>query len=589
MNKIIKFGGLIILFLFISMPVGAQDIESNDQLAREMGEYEWIIKSFDAVIILNEDAGFSVEENILTQFNVTYKHGIFRYIPLKYKKWGIFNYYLKIKEQGIYQSDGTAWDYAQTKSGKFTEYKIGSASKYVELGEQLYKIVYDVNRGIRFFDDHDELYWNITGTDWEVPIMKSSAKIILPKDVDEKELDFVCYTGYFEETEQECSYEYNANTRTVTFTGPSGIEYDNYLTIAVWLPKGYLNEPSAVVKFGYFLRDNYVLFVPIFVFILMFLIWNKKGKDPKSNKPIVAQYDACDYLTPSVVRVIEKEGMFNPHDLPSEIVHLATMRILKIKEIDPDKKKYKIVKRRDWKNNKKITSYQKYLLDQIFTKGGKPQTEVDLDDLKSRFTYSDAQKYKKLGTADIKSKGYYTNPVSSKGLYIGLGMLLLMGSIFWGVTTSSGVNFFMGLISTIIVIAFGVVMPKKSKKGIEMLNYIKGLKEYINVAEKDRIKGEEAANIFSKVLPFAMTMGLIDKWINAFEGILKEPPEWMEVKDPANFTPIYFLSTLNKFETTTNKGFAPAYRSGGSSSSSGFSSGGGFSGGGFGGGGGGSW
>jgi 4-hydroxy-2-oxoglutarate aldolase len=38
-----------------------------------------------------------------------------------------------------------------------------------------------VSDALRFFDDHDELYWNVTGDDWDVPIQAASARIILPE------------------------------------------------------------------------------------------------------------------------------------------------------------------------------------------------------------------------------------------------------------------------------------------------------------------------------------------------------------------------------------------------------------------------
>lgn len=586
MKKIFFIGGLIAFFLIGINFVSAQ----SDNNPTPTGQiYGWDIISYNTTIDLKENGGFSVKENILTDFYV-FKHGIFRYVPLKYKVGGIFNYFLKIDLEGIYKDDGSEWDYEETKSGKFWEYKIGSPYQTIQ-GRQLYKVTYNVDRGIRYFNDHDELYWNVTGTDWEAPIQNVRADIVLPKDIKEEEMQFNCFTGYYGSTSQNCNYVYDEKNKTISFASVEKDYDNNYLTIAVWFPKGYLIEPTSLAKIGHFVKDNYVLFIPILAFIIMFLIWNKKGKDPKSNKPIVAQYDACDHLTPGLVKVIEKERIFDGHDLPAEIVHLATMRILKIKEIDSKKKKYKIIRRRDWQDNKKVTSYQKYLLDQVFPKGkdGNRPTEIDLDDLKTKFNYKNAQQYKKLANIHVKEKGYYQTAVSAKGIYIGLGMLVFMFSVIWTAATESGFNFIVGIISTIIVIAFGMVMPKKSEKGIEMLNYIKGLKKYIDVAEKDRIKGEEAANIFSKVLPFAMTMGLTEKWVNVFDGILKQPPEWLEVTDTKAFTTAYLFTTLNRFETTTYKGFAPAYRSGGSSSSSGFSSGGGFSGGGFGGGGGGSW
>jgi len=42
---------------------------------------------------------------------------------------------------------------------------------------------YRVRNGLRFFEDHDELYWNVTGTEWTVPIEAASAHIVLPPGI----------------------------------------------------------------------------------------------------------------------------------------------------------------------------------------------------------------------------------------------------------------------------------------------------------------------------------------------------------------------------------------------------------------------
>jgi hypothetical protein len=40
---------------------------------------------------------------------------------------------------------------------------------------------YRVRNGLKFFEDHDELYWNVTGDEWEFPIQSATARIVLPE------------------------------------------------------------------------------------------------------------------------------------------------------------------------------------------------------------------------------------------------------------------------------------------------------------------------------------------------------------------------------------------------------------------------
>src|SRR5262249_56127223 len=46
---------------------------------------------------------------------------------------------------------------------------------------QTINIRYTVSDALRFFEDHDEFYWNVTGDEWTVPIQSATAHIVLPE------------------------------------------------------------------------------------------------------------------------------------------------------------------------------------------------------------------------------------------------------------------------------------------------------------------------------------------------------------------------------------------------------------------------
>ncbi len=156
-----------------------------------------------------------------------------------------------------------------------------------------------------------------------------------------------------------------------------------------------------------------------------------------------------------------------------------------------------------------------------------------------------------------------------------------------------GVTFTVSIMASgILFIIFSNFMPRKTLKGAKAYFEIKGLEEYIRTAERDRIKFQSEKNIFfERLLPYAMVLGLGEKWASAFKDIYKKPPDWFEGSNMDNFNTYYLINRLNNFNSHANTAFASSPRSSGGSSAwsggSGFS--GGFSGGGFGGGGGGGW
>ena len=213
--------------------------------------------------------------------------------------------------------------------------------------------------------------------------------------------------------------------------------------------------------------------------------------------------------------------------------------------------------------------------------------------------YKDLPAIKNKIYQGLVQDGYFpSDPKNIRDFYYAIGGILaavplfMMGFflIFFSVSVPLGI-----IASGIIFLIFASRMPAKTKKGAEAKWQILGLEEYIKTAETDRIKFQERENIFQKLLPYAMTLGIADKWTKAFKDMIKTAPDWYQSSDPSfrsSFNTIYLLHSLDHLSSAAATTMQSSPRSSGSggawSGGSGFG-GGGFSGGGFGGGGGGSW
>ncbi len=133
-------------------------------------------------------------------------------------------------------------------------------------------------------------------------------------------------------------------------------------------------------------------------------------------------------------------------------------------------------------------------------------------------------------------------------------------------------------------------MPKRTKYGNEMLGKIKGFKKFLETAEKQKLEAMVMENptYFYDILPFTYVLGISNKWIEKFETISLQAPEWYD--GYSSFSTASFGSFMNTTMQSVTSAMSSSPSSGSSGgSSSGGSSGGGSSGGGSGGGGGGSW
>ena len=535
------------------------------------------IKDFEVNITIDEDSSILVQENILYDFGENFRHGIYRNIPLEK---------MRIKVLKVADELNHSYQFTTKQEDGYLKIKIGDPNKVIK-GEHNYNIFYSVVGAIGYFKEHDELYWNITGNEWEVPIEKSGAKIYLPEKISEEDLKLDCFTGPLYSREKDCTFGLD-ESGDIYFQSERGFNPGEGLTIVLGWPRGIVQEPNFFQKFIWWLRDFWPIFIPIFVFIFLFEEWWQKGKDPKVKKTIIAQYEPPDNLKPAEVSLIIKQRV-QPKDISATLVDLAVRGYLKIKEIKKTgiftKDDYEIIKLKDFRGfENDLKDYERELLKSVFGL----EERVRLSSLKNKFYTLLDFIIRKVYPGISKSKYFVSDPQKITKKWAVIGTTIIFFSVLPFIFIASlGFIFFVSLLASgILFLIFSPFMPKRTEKGTQAYWHSLGLKEYINTAEKYRVQFQEKESIFEKYLPYAMIFGLAEKWAKAFEGIYTKPPTWYEGDFGPRFTAYTFVTSLSRSMSQVNSVFVS--RPGGSGSSSGFG-GGGFSGGGGGGGGGGSW
>lgn len=286
-----------------------------------------VIKNFDEQVLVNRDSSIDVTENIETQFIGGPWHGIYRTIPIQYAGPGGFNYTLLIEDASAREPDGTHLRLEQSHHGGNLEFKI-----YVpNADDSTHTIVlhYRVLDALRFFSDHDELYWNVTGQEWNAPIESASAAIELPEGA--AGVHAVAYSGAFGARTQDASVTVNGNLVQVESAGALG--YRQGLTVVIGFDKGLVHQPTAAQKIGLFLRSNWPLLVfPIGAFLIMFWLWWTRGRDPETDA-VTVQYDPPDKLTPAECGTLVDDAV-DMRDITATLVDLAVKGYIVIEEKD---------------------------------------------------------------------------------------------------------------------------------------------------------------------------------------------------------------------------------------------------------------
>lgn len=568
-QKITKLLYSLILFILFPLFVFASPSEQ--------------INSFDADIFIPDSGVVRIEENIEYQFPAGERRGIIRKIPYKYKL-GSNNYNLRIDVRNVTDFEGNPYNFVVRESGDYVEIKIGDPDRTVS-GVMDYRIEYFVKKVIRNFDEYDELFWNVTGNEWNLPIIKSSAHIYFEADIP-PELRMECFTGRFGSTDKDCTY--SSGRDSVVYSSNGELNPYQGLSILIGFPKGLVKGPSRLQEWYWFVRDNLIYTVPLFTAFVLFFIWSRFGRDPYKNMPVAVRYEPPPELTPAEAGTLydEKADMI---DLTSTVIDLAVRGYLKIEEIESTKylflsdRDYKLIKTPD-KNIEELMPHEIKIMEALFRSG---QSDVLVSDLKNNF-YSNLKSIKNSIYHQMVEKRYFlSNPDRIRATYKAIGMIIIFSALF---ILPSLIPKLIFALSGFMIVFFSKYMPRKTRNGVTVNHHLLGFREFIDRAEKDRIKilSEEDPAIFDRVLPYALIFGLEEKWAEAFSGMFQEPPDWYSSgRYSQGFSPHIFVNDLGRSISIMNKSFYSSPKNSGGGRSIGM--GGGFGGGGFGGGGGGSW
>jgi uncharacterized membrane protein YgcG len=290
------------------------------------------ILDFHSDITLQDDSTLQVTETItVIAAGNQIRHGIFREFPTRYRD--NFNNRYVVGFQMLSATRDSAdepfrvEDYANGK-----RIYLGSPTVMVPRGRHAYTITYATNRQLGFYQDHDELFWNVTGLGWGFPIQHASAKVHLPPAIPPSEVKLSGFTG------PQGSYESQLTSTTedsvFQFETIRALGPHQGLSILLAWPKGYIAEPTLAQKLEFFFRDNRdaLLLASGFLVLILYYItaWSAVGRDPAPGV-IMAFYEPPQNLSPAAMRYLLRMG-FDNKTFAAAILDMAVRGFLTIKE-----------------------------------------------------------------------------------------------------------------------------------------------------------------------------------------------------------------------------------------------------------------
>lgn len=576
----LRICGVLCLLLAFTSPLAARS---------------WRVTNFQDKIYISNDGTAEVAEHITVAFQGEF-HGIYRQIPIEYPGPDQTNYELYLHVISVTDGDGNSLKYDSSVANGERKLKIYIANAADATRDVV--ITYKVRNGMRFFEDHDEFYWNVTGNDWPVPIDHAAATVFFP-DSAAGSLRVQAFTGVYGSTQQDATAEVKGADAEFATNNP--LPMRGGLTIDVYIPKGILNAPGAITKFFWFIGGNPIVFLPLVTLVVMFALWWTVGRDPDPGISVAPMYDPPQGISPAEAGTLLDDSI-HPRDITSTMIDLAVRGYIKIEETaekvlvftHKDYIFHLLKPQAQWGDD--LAPHERVMLENVFAGG----EQTRLSSLKNRF-YTAVPVIRQDIMSQLKNKGIYLlDPESANGYSIvaAIGILIpfaISQYLGWANFFNS-IPLLIGcvLISALIWWLFARVMTAKTVKGARTRIAVLGFQEFMNRVDADRLKTLPPTT-FEKYLAFAMALGVEHHWAQAFAGIVKDPPSWYV--GPGGpyigpFNPIFFSSSMSSMATDMHQVFVSAPRASSTGSGfggGGFGGGGGFSGGGFGGGGGGAF
>lgn len=548
------FGLLVATLFLLSLPASA-------------AEY---IESFHSDIRVQRNGDLLVQETIRVYAEgKSIRRGIYRDFPTRYSDANGHDYVVGFELLSV-DRDGEREPHHSKNHGNGVRVYIGDADVYLQPGFYEYRINYRTTRQLGFFDDFDELYWNVTGNGWSFAIDRASARVTLPGDADS--LSLTGYTGAQGSTAQALEFS-RLGAREARFETTAPLAPLEGLTIVVGWPKGLVTEPTRAQLRASFIERNraaIILFSGILgIFLFYLLMWRLAGRDPQGGV-IVPLYRAPEGYSPASMRFIERMG-YDKTCFTAAVINLAVKGALQINHEGDG-----FTLTRSGPPREPLAAGEQEALDALFG-GGVQQVEIKRSN--HRLLSAAIDRHKRSLKRDYEKRYFITNSwlvvpavVASivvvgwvitnlpdketifETIFLGLFTLAPLAIIYKAIrrVLDMGKNgivrygiflvplfIFSGLFASsfpyeefiktaTVALAGGITallamhyffyqwLKAPTLAGRRLLDRIEGFRHYLEVAEKDEIAMQDAprftTEIYEAYLPYAIALELENEW-----------------------------------------------------------------------------
>ena len=541
------------------------------------------IVEFAADIVVEPSGQMLVTERITVEARGrNIRRGIYRDFPTRYRDHRGRRVVVPLEVVSVTRNgQPEPWHTQRQLSGERIYF--GSAERMLQHGRHTYELTYRTARQVGFFDDFDELYWNVTGLEWDFRIESASARVRIPRGATVADLRLDAYTGPAGAQGGDFRAERLSGSE-VRFETTRVLRPGEGLTVVVGFPRGLVVEPTAAERRAWFWDDNrdalYGLIGLLLTLAWYLIAWLMVGRDPAAGAIYPRYQPPADY-SPGMLRYVRRMG-YDHTCFAAALVSLAVKGAIHLDKVG----KTYVASRGDGSTD---SPTEKALLDKL-TSGGRTlefrssnhaRVKSVIDAHKKALSRRMEGHYFKLNrlwlvpgiVLSILAVGSMLIPLSGEERMISMfltvfaiiwnsAVFAMAASMvrawkninsFWAAITALITSIFMlpffaaglavigfygllvGVIPAVVLamaivinIVFWHLMRSPTLRGRKLLDQIEGLRLYLTVAEREEIEQRHADappqgfEEFERLLPHAVALDAASTWADRFADIVRQ-------------------------------------------------------------------
>jgi hypothetical protein len=490
-----------------------------------------LAEKIDAVFVdavLSDNGRLTVKETIRVDTSGGARKSLLRVIPTSVSERGVHQSF-DVKVKSVVDGDGRKVAYTAKHHGDGITVKIGTASGGSAV--QQYTMRYEVRSACNFEKKHPQLMFPFTGHEWPFLIEKAQVVVYPPKKVGVTESELKAWEGP-PGSEKPATVALKGDHIVAT---ANQVQPGSGLTLEIDFPSGSVKE-SSVFDLAEWLADDWYMLVVLPLFAVAALGGYRLLRSRRAQKlaEVEENWKPPDGMSPVELGTLI-DGSCDVQDLTGILLDLSIRGYYRIREIPATG--FFNLSDRDYEFKKqaspvtdKLRGYEEIFLEALF---GNSETAY-LSNVQGVFRQF-VPKIKDSIYKDLVSNGFLMkNPEKDRKRFysigfsmccVGIALLFLFGEETQA--KAAGLGFVVAGALVAVALQFIPLLTDKGKATIERAHEFA---ETMRTAEAhdmgERIKSDEF--MFHRLLPYAMVLGVSEKWAGACGPFMTMWPDWFQ-------------------------------------------------------------